>query len=75
MKTRRYADQIAIVAAIERLYAERDELPLTMRELQLAMGMSTTSAVIYQVRMLSERGYIRYTPGVARSIRPARRAA
>lgn len=40
----------------------------TVREVQAAVGLRSPSTAAYQIDQLAERGILRYTPGVPRSI-------
>ena len=68
-------DPGAIVAAVEAFWRDHDELATTVREIQEATGISTPSLVRFHVQRLAQAGRIRWEPGIARSIRPARRDA
>ena len=67
----------AVYAAICRLYEASEQLPVTVREVQVAAGLSSSSVADYHVKKLQIAGRIRRNEGIARSIRPAgeRRAA
>ena len=58
-----------VLATIRTMYAETD-LPLTVRDIQQACGLSSTSVADFHVRKLEGEGKIRREPGKARSIRP-----
>ena len=58
-----------VLATIRTMYAETD-LPLTVRDIQRACALSSTSVADFHVRKLEGEGKIRREPGKARSIRP-----
>lgn len=60
--------QAAILRVIRASY-ERDGRPPTIKELQDATGISTTSVVAYNLRRLQEQGLIRIDDGMSRGIR------
>ena len=60
--------QAAILAAVRASY-RADARPPTIKELQIATGISTTSVVWYNLHRLQEQGLIRIDDGVSRGIR------
>ena len=58
----------AVLETIEYLI-DRDGWPPTVREIQRAAGMSSTSQVHYYLERLEELGYIKRMPGGARAIK------
>jgi len=57
-----------ILAAIRAHQAQHGFAP-TIRELQMACGLSTTSLVAFHLERLAREGRIERTPGIARGIR------
>src|SRR5690554_4463887 len=56
----------AIVAYID----EHDQIRPSIREVADMMGTSSTSVAKYNLNLLQELGWIKYTPKIARSIQP-----
>jgi repressor LexA len=51
-----------------REFLEENDLPPTVRDIQTACSISSTSVVDYNLRLLQKEGYIRRRPDVARGI-------
>ena len=57
-----------------REFKEENSLPPTVRDIQKACGISSTSVVDYNLRLLQRDGYLRRRPDVARGNRASGRA-
>lgn len=60
--------QHALLRAIDRL-TRKHGYPPTVRELEAAMGYSTTNAVAQQLALLRRKGWVTWQPGRARTLR------
>jgi repressor LexA len=56
-------------------FIDDHEYPPTIREMQKALSVSSSSVVTYWLRKLEASGAIKVTPGISRGIRVMRRAA
>lgn len=61
--------QQVIYDCIVKYIAETDSLP-SMRTIMRMAGLNTVSTVYVHLQHLKEKGYITYTPGKNKSIRP-----
>jgi SOS-response transcriptional repressor LexA len=73
MTTYRHHDRSGLLAYVERYIAEHGYGP-TLREVQAACGLSSTSVAAYNVHRLVDDGALCYAPGIARSLTLGRRA-
>lgn len=55
---------------IQRIYTQQG-YPLTIRQIQGGLGISSESVVKYRLQRLKDHGRVVYEPNVARTIRPA----
>jgi len=61
-------DQADVLAAVIAHKLAHDGNSPTIRELQAALGLHTTSVVVYHLTRLHQAGLIRYARGAARAI-------
>lgn len=60
--------QQRVLLAIE-VFNREHPYPPSIRDIQAAADLSSTSVVLWHLRALRARGLVDWTPGVARSIR------